>query len=198
MQELINVLPARRGHFRMESGHHGDLWLDLDALFLRPHRMRQFAGELAQRLSAHPIEAVCGPLIGGAFLAQIIAADLDVECFYAERFVHPQSADLPLVEYHIPHTLRNKICGKKVAIVDDAINAGSALRGTLTDVLMCGAEPVVIGALLVLGDPASRIAVDNHLPLECVAHLPNTVWERSVCPLCAAGMALEDVGGPSQ
>jgi orotate phosphoribosyltransferase len=196
MQELINMLPVRRGHFRMESGYHGDLWLDLDALFLRPYRMRQFAGELARRLSAHPIEAVCGPLIGGAFLAQMIAADLDVECFYAERFVHPPNHSS--VEYHIPHALRSKICGKKVAIVDDAINAGSALRGTLSDVHACGAEPVVIGALLVLGDPASRIAGDNHLPLQCITHLPNMLWERSACPLCAAGIALEDVGEPSQ
>ena len=33
---LIEALPARRGHFRLESGHHGELWLNLDALFARP------------------------------------------------------------------------------------------------------------------------------------------------------------------
>ena len=35
-QELLALLPRRQGHFRLESGHHGDLWLDLDPLFLRP------------------------------------------------------------------------------------------------------------------------------------------------------------------
>jgi hypothetical protein len=28
--------PPRRGHFVLESGHHGNLWLDLNSLFLRP------------------------------------------------------------------------------------------------------------------------------------------------------------------
>ena len=29
-------LGPRRGHFLLESGHHGNLWLDLNSLFLRP------------------------------------------------------------------------------------------------------------------------------------------------------------------
>ncbi len=36
-------------------------------------------------MSARRIDAVCGPLSGGAFLAQLIAADLGVEFAFAER-----------------------------------------------------------------------------------------------------------------
>jgi orotate phosphoribosyltransferase len=39
---LIEALAARRGHFRLESGHHGELWLDLDPLFARPARLAPF------------------------------------------------------------------------------------------------------------------------------------------------------------
>jgi orotate phosphoribosyltransferase len=34
---------------------------------------------LAGRLAGHGVEMVCGPLTGGAFVAQLLAAELDVE-----------------------------------------------------------------------------------------------------------------------
>jgi hypothetical protein len=45
-EKLLELLSARRGHFVLESGHHGNLWLDLDSLFLRPARLRPFARNL--------------------------------------------------------------------------------------------------------------------------------------------------------
>jgi orotate phosphoribosyltransferase len=61
---LIGMLPARRGHCRLGSGHHGDLWLDLDALFLRPKQTGRFAQGLARRLprTASTVSAV--PCLG--------------------------------------------------------------------------------------------------------------------------------------
>jgi hypothetical protein len=28
-EEIVSLLAARSGHFRYESGHHGDLWLEI-------------------------------------------------------------------------------------------------------------------------------------------------------------------------
>jgi len=71
--DLLQMLSVRRGHFRLESGHHGDLWLDLDALFLRPRRLQSFFDDLAERISPYRPDVVCGPLSGGAYVAQAIA-----------------------------------------------------------------------------------------------------------------------------
>jgi orotate phosphoribosyltransferase len=190
-ERLIGLLSARKGHFKLESGHHGELWLDLDSLFLRPGRVGPFAAELARLLSSHQIEAVCGPLLGGALLAEMIAAELDVEFYYSERSTQPRGNALYAVKYQIPIALRAKVSGRRVAVVDDVINAGSAVRATLADLLGCGARPMAIGALLVLGSPASTLAVDNGIPLERIASLPNVVWEPARCPLCAARTPLE-------
>jgi hypothetical protein len=81
---VLDLLPIRRGHFRFESGYHGEIWLDLDRLFANPRRIAPLARELAGRLSGHDVEAVVGPLVGGAFLAQMIAAELEAEFAYAE------------------------------------------------------------------------------------------------------------------
>ena len=66
----------RRGHFDLGTGYHGDLWLDLDGLFLFPDRLRPDAQRLAGRLGRYQPGAVCGPLAGGAFLALMIAGML--------------------------------------------------------------------------------------------------------------------------
>jgi hypothetical protein len=33
---MIGLARPQRGHFDLGTGYHGDVWLDLDALFLRP------------------------------------------------------------------------------------------------------------------------------------------------------------------
>ena len=87
MPDLLTLAGSRSGHFRLESGHHAELWLDLDALFARPAVLRPFVSELATRVATHRIDLVCGPLNGGAFLAELIALELGVEFGFAERFV---------------------------------------------------------------------------------------------------------------
>ena len=190
-EELLVLLPQRQGHFRLESGHHGNLWFDLDPLFQRPTRLQRFAAALALRFANLGINAVCGPLVGGAFLAQAVAAELDVEFYYTER-VTTTTGGLYSVNYQIPDTLRPRIGGKRVAIVDDAINAGSAVRTTYLELQASGADPAAVGALLVLGLLAAQLTDGWNVPLEGIVHLPNELWTPEACPLCASRVPLED------
>jgi len=194
--DVIALMPARRGHFLLESGHHGDLWLDLELLYLKPARVRPLAARLAARLASFEIEAVCGPLVEGAFVALMVAAELGVPFSYAERFPNPTSSALFPVDYRVPRTLRAEVRGKRVAIVNDVINAGSAVRGTLADLEACAARPVAIGTLLVLGSSAARIAADRGVALETLASLPNNIWPPAECPLCVRGVPLVSGLGP--
>ena len=190
--EILGLLAARKGHFRLESGHHGDLWLNLELLCLNPKRLEPLAVELARQLFAYEVQTVCGPLVEGAFVALRVALELEVEYTYAERFASAPSEAMYAVEYRIPGALRDKVRGKRVAIVNDVINAGSAVRGTFTDLKACGAQPVVVGALLVLGSSASRFATDQEIALKCLASVPNTLWLPSECPLCSSGVPLDE------
>jgi orotate phosphoribosyltransferase len=184
-EKLLELLSVRRGHFVLESGHHGNLWLDLDLLFLRPANLQPFARDLARRLGGHGIEAVVGPLVGGAFVAQMVAAELDVRFAFAERRVDDRG-----VTYVIPDAFRDHLRGRTVAIVDDAINAGSATRATFAALTALGAQPVAVGALLILGDTALPFFAANGLAVESVARLANDLWEPAACPLCASGVPL--------
>ena len=191
-KDLLDLLSGRRGHFKLESGYHGDLWFDLDRLFLQASTVRRYILVLASQLSKYNIDAVCGPLSGGAFLAQAIAAELDLEFYYTERFVISKPGGLYPVEYRLPKGLRKPAAGKKFAIVDDIINAGSAARGTFTDLQANGAKPVVVAALLMLGSAGPTFFGGLNIPVESVAQLSSGMWEPGVCPLCASQMPLED------
>ncbi len=186
-EKLFELLSVRRGHFVLESGHHGDLWLDLDSLFLRPAAMLPFARDLGWRLSAHRVEAVVGPLVGGAFVAEMVSAELDLRFAFAERRMGAGG-----VTYAIPDAFHDHLRGRTVAIVDDAINAGSATRATFAALTALGARPVAIGALLILGETALPFFTANKLAVESVARLANELWEPAACPLCASGVPLEE------
>lgn len=189
--DFLEFVRARRGHFKYESGHHSNLWLDLETLCLHPPRLRPFAVELSARLAPYRVDAVCGPLVEGAFVALLVAEQLDCAFTYADRFADPLKETMFPIEYRLPEVLQREVRGKRVAIVNDVISAGSAVRGAYADLQELEAEVVAIGALLVLGTAVERFARDTGVALETLARHPNDVWVPTECPLCAAGAPLD-------
>jgi orotate phosphoribosyltransferase len=198
---FLELVDGRRGHFRLESGHHGGLWLDLDPLFAAPRRVAPFVHTLANALRPHNVSAVCGPLLGGAFLAQLVAQTLDVEFCFTER-VMPAPSDgsasgLYRARYVLPSALSARLRGKRIAMVDDLMSAGSALRGTYAELQAREALPVVAGALLVLGSMGIDFFAARGVAVEAVARDDYDLWLPADCPLCTAGLPLEDVAAPA-
>src|SRR5579872_7211313 len=100
---VFDWLPSRMGHFLLESGHHGELWLDLELLCLKPELVRPAAVELAAQLKELDAECVCGPLVEGAFVGLMVAEELAIEFTYSERIT-----GFPF-RYRLPNALRRKV-----------------------------------------------------------------------------------------
>ena len=188
---LLSFVRGRRGHFRFESGHHGDVWFDLETLCLNSREIRVFAGRLAAQLKKYQVDVVCGPLVEGAFVALLVSLDLGCQFTYAEKFEDTTRQGLFPVQYRLPKSLHSAVSGKRVAIVNDVISASSAVRGTFFDLRGMGAEVVVISALLALGDVIAEFANEHGVALELLERMPHNLWQPSECPLCAAGIALQ-------
>ncbi len=183
---------ARHGHFRLESGHHSDLWLDLEALCLRPRMIQTLTTALAMKLRPYALDAVCGPLNEGAFIALMVASALECEFTYAERLVNPDAEGLFPVEYKVPSTLWPVVAGKRIAIVNDVTGAGSAVRGTFADLQRAGAHVTVIASLVVFGGAIRAYAREQGgVAVESLQELQHNLWTPAECPLCARGMALD-------
>ena len=183
--DLSQLARPQRGHFDLGTGFHGDLWLDLDALFLWPARLRPAAGQLAGHLRQYRPAAVCGPLSGGAFLAQMVAEILGA------AFLPAYAGSGHPARYRLPGTVREQIAGWRVAVVDDAINAGTAVRASCEELRAAGAEPVAVAALLALGQAATVITGALGLPFHAAAALPSRVWPADACPLCQNGTPVD-------
>ncbi len=194
---FFELTAARRGHFQLESGHHSEVWFDLDDLFAQPIRIEPFVARLANSLRSYDATIVCGPLLGGAFLAQLVAQTLAVEFCFTERVMPSQADGLYPASYRLPRALAARVKGKRIAIVDDVMSAGSALRGTYSELLTHGAIPIVAGALLVLGDAGAGFFREQNFAVEAVVQQDYSLWLPSECPHCVAGVPLENVGGAS-
>jgi orotate phosphoribosyltransferase len=188
---LLGLMSARTGHFPLESGHHGELWLELDALFWQPAAVEPFADRVADLVRPHAPDVVCGPLVGGAFLAHLVAARLGARFCHTER--RSTGDGLYSATYRLPDAHATRLAGLRVAVVDDVVNAGSAVRATLAALTEAGARPVALAALLALGTTPAAVAASAGLPLEAVATRENEIWEPRHCPRCANGEPLEGV-----
>ena len=193
LENLLSLVRGRQGHFLLESGHHGDMWFELETLCQHPRETQTFAAELATRLLKHKAEVICGPLVEGAFIALMVSLEMRCEFVYAERFANGAREGLYPVEYRVPEALRAVVRGRRVAIVNDFISAGSAVLGTYHDLEGHGANVVAIGALVVSGDTIGAFGTEHHVAIELLEQMPNHLWTPAECPLCAAGQRLEIV-----
>jgi orotate phosphoribosyltransferase len=204
VRDVFDALPARRGHFVLESGYHTDLWLTLDALFVDPAALAPHVVALAEQLRAHAPTAICGPLFGGAFLAQAIASQLGLKFFVVEpappggspdsglRSARTGAADgLFTARYRLPAGQRALVRGERVAVVDDVISAGSSVRAAIAALTDDGAAIAAVGALLVFGDTALAHFAAQRVPVEALALQALAMWAPDACALCRAGVPLE-------
>ena len=73
------------------------------------------------------------------------------------------------------------------------MSAGSALRGTYAELQSHGATPVVAGALLILGSTGAKYFAEHGVTVEAVAREDYELWLPDDCPLCAAGLPIEEI-----
>jgi orotate phosphoribosyltransferase len=192
MEDVFATVPARQGHFLLESGYHTDFWFDLDALFVSPIALAPLVATLADRLRPYGISAVCGPLLGGAFLAQAVAIELGSRFYFTHPAPHSEGEGLYQAEYSLLPELQRRVRGERAAVVDDVISAGSSVRATCAALNNAGAEIVAVGALLVLGSAALDHFSAHRVPVEALSQRQFLLWNEAECPLCKSGSPLED------
>jgi orotate phosphoribosyltransferase len=168
---------VRTGHFAYEGGDHGDTWLALELLFADPSRLRRAARRLAGGLGEHETDLVCGPLVGGALVGQWVAYALGTGFVYAE----PR----PSGGYAIPAALGPTIGGRRVVVVDDVINAGSATLASVQEIESLDGRVMAVGCLIVRESMAPEIRRRLGVPVEALVAMSWNTWPASGCPLCA-------------
>lgn len=191
LQILENVGAFRAGHFVYTSGRHGDKYINKDAAFISPREVSRLALAMAERMADTQPDAVVGPAVGGALLAQWVAHHLaeicgrDVDAVYADKdgqggFVVKRGYD-------------KRIAGKKVLIVEDLVTTGGSIKKVVDAVQPTGAQ--IVGAIAICNRGGVTKEMVGAPRFEALVNVMLDSWDADTCELCKRGIPINtDVG----
>ena len=170
-----------RGHFRLSSGRHSDLFVQKFRVLEDP----VLAAQLGVRLAHHfegGFDVVAAPAVGAIVLGFSVGLAAKKRVIFAERVEGAMS-------FRRGFQLD---AGERVLVVEDVVTTGGSAREVVDLVEQAGADVVGVAALIDRGDPSRP--PDLGAPLTALARLTVDSWEESECPLCERGVPLQDPG----
>lgn len=182
--EIMQVLEDRgavmKGHFRLSSGRHSNLFAQKFRVLEHPGLAQSFGEHVAEMFDKR-YDVVASPAIGAVVLGFCAALASHARFVFAER------VDGQMV-------LRRGFQispGEKVLVVEDVVTTGGSAREVVDLVTATGGEVVGVGALL---DRVDAARGDIGAPLKALVKIEAESWDAEDCPLCADGVPLDDPG----
>ncbi len=175
-------------HFVYISGQHGPAWIDKDAVYPHTERTSALAAMIAEQVGGEGVEVVCGPATGGLIIAQWVAHHLGALAVFGEhaeipREQHSASGARPFV---VRRGYDRLVRGRRVLVVDDVVNTGFSIRGTIEAVSSHDGEVTVAACVCNRGALApQQIGVQRLIDL---TDIELESWPREQCPLCRKGV----------
>ena len=192
MEVLQKVGAFRSGHFVLTSGRHSDSYINKDAMYAYPQELSQLCRWMAERFEKDGIEAVTGPAVGAAILAQWTAFHLtdmaghNVFATYADK--DGQGGFLLKRGYD------QLVKGRKTLVVEDLTTTGGSIQKVVDAARAAGAN--VVGAIVVCnrGDVTAEQA-GNPGRFESLVEVELESWEEEECELCKNNIPVNtDIG----
>ena len=183
--EVMGILEDRgavlRGHFRLSSGRHSDLFVQKFRVLEHPRLAQRFGESIAEAFDKD-FDVVASPAVGAIVLGFSTALAADARMVFAER-------EDGAMRFRRGFELEPRA---RTLIVEDVITTGGSAAEIVELVRVAGAEPVGVGVLIDRGDPARPPSFG--VPVRSLLQLDITSWDEAGCPLCAEGQPLTDPG----
>jgi orotate phosphoribosyltransferase len=162
-----------RGHFRLTSGLHSDVYLQSALVLQHPEDAGALGEALAAPFRDAAVDVVLAPAIGGILVAHEVARALGVRALFTER-------EDGAMRLRRGFTLGP---GERCLVVEDVITTGGSTREVVRCVEEHGAIVVGVGSLIdrsggTAAFPVRRVAL---------ATLTTTTYPPESCPLCQTG-----------
>jgi orotate phosphoribosyltransferase len=162
-----------RGHFRLTSGLHSEVYLQSALVLPHPEDAAVLGEGLAAPFRDAGVHTVLAPAIGGILVAHEVARALGVRALFTER-------ENGAMRLRRGFTLG---AGERCLVVEDVITTGGSTREVMHCVEEHGGIVVGVGSLIdrsggTAAFPVKRVAL---------ATLTATTYPPESCPLCQAG-----------
>jgi len=171
-----------RGHFRLTSGLHSDVYLQSALVLQHPEHAEALGRALAEPFRHTGARTVIAPAIGGILVAHEVARALGVRAIFAER----QDGALML--------RRGFVIGEtdRVLVVEDVVTTGGSTRETMQVAKAAGGY--VVGAASIVNRGAAAVALGADEPYVALLDVNLPAYEPDKCPLCARGLPVVKPG----
>jgi orotate phosphoribosyltransferase len=162
-----------RGHFRLTSGLHSDVYLQSALVLQYPEHAAALGAALAEPFRHADVAVVLAPAIGGILVAHEVARALGVRALFTER-------EDGTMRLRRGFTLA---AGERCLVVEDVITTGGSTREVVRCVEEHGGVVVGIGSLIDRSGGAAAFAVKR----VALATVTASTFKPEACPLCQAG-----------
>ena len=169
----------REGHFLLTSGKHSDKYFEKFRILEEPVVCEAFAKAVAERFRNDHVTVACGPTTGGVIIAYEVARQLGCRCVIAEKGELGRKIGRGFRLGPEDHVL----------VVDDVLTTGGSIKETLAAIEPSGAKVVGVGVFV-----DRSAGVEFGAPLFGAYRQQVAAFEPSACPLCKAGIPLEEPG----
>ena len=162
-----------RGHFRLTSGLHSDVYLQSALVLQHPVHAAALGAALAAPFRNDGIQTVLAPAIGGILVAHEVGRALGVRALFTER------------EDGVMRLRRGFALapGERCLVVEDVMTTGGSIREVATCVEALGGTVVGVGSLIDRSGGSTNLSVKR----ATLATVKATIWKPDECPLCKAG-----------
>lgn len=186
MLHSVNVLELYKevggyleGHFLLASGRHSPKFLQTTTVTQYPDKAEAIGKALAAKFDDAP-DFVIGPAMGGVTLAFVVAKALGCRALFAEK---DGAGGMVVREaFEIKP-------GERFVAVEDVVTTGGSLMKSIKAVEAVGAECMGVACIIDRrpDDKKRELEMRSLTTLQFSTYLPED------CPLCDAGVPLEEV-----
>jgi orotate phosphoribosyltransferase len=162
-----------RGHFRLTSGLHSDIYLQSALVLQHPEHAEALGAALAEAFRDAGARTVLAPAIGGILVAHEVARALGVRALFTER-------EQSVMTLRRGFTLER---GEPCLVVEDVITTGGSTREVIQCVEGLGGRVVGVGSLIDRSGGAAAFPVKR----VALATVTAATYPPEGCPLCQTG-----------
>jgi orotate phosphoribosyltransferase len=162
-----------RGHFKLTSGLHSDVYLQSALVLQYPVHAAALGEALAATFSDDAAAVVVAPAIGGILVAHEVARALGARALFSER-------ENGLMRLRRGFTVAH---GERCVVVEDVITTGGSTREVVHCVQEHGGVVVGVGSLIDRSGGTAAFDVKR----AALATIKAAAYAPEECPLCKTG-----------
>ncbi len=179
-EEAVRLLESygaiMRGHFKLSSGRHSDVYVEKARILEQPEATMAVARVMASWYTE--VDLVVAPAVGAIVLGFAVALATGARSIYAER-----EGD----RMRLRRGFR-VIPGERALVVEDVVTTGASAR-ELYDLLEdTGAERLGVAVLV------DRTTEPVPFPFRALIRVEASSWDPSECPLCKEARPFDSPG----